>query len=128
MNSISVVVINTEVPQRLVRTEVSPTAIPNLLEGWPLFVKISSDVGMYINDDPDIQLKTFNQLATQLLQVSSYGKFEDGPYQVFGKAVLFGLLPGGKNTGKPDGKEHSAPKWVERILYNPTYITMMYGH
>ena len=127
MNSkISVVIIDTDRHQTLTRREIDPAEIPGIVDGWPAFVAINDELGMYINDQPDVNLCNYNSMATQIAKLTHTIILNGEHIDVYGKAILFGLL---NDKRKRDGKEHSAPKWVvEEVLRNPQYWVIMLPH
>ena len=124
MNSrISVVIIDTDRHQTLTRQEIDPVEIPGILNGWPAFVAINNELGMYVNDQPNVALNNYNALATQMINLTHVVTLNGESIDVYGKVVLFGLL---NKKRKRDGKEHSAPRWViEEVLRNPQHWVMM---
>lgn len=125
MNSrISVVIIDTDRHQTLTRREIDPAEIPGILDGWPAFVAINDELGMYINDQPSIAINNYNALATKLATLTHTLTLANGErIDVYGKAILFGLL---NVKRQRDGKEHSAPKWViEEVLRNPQHWVIL---
>lgn len=124
MNSISVVILDTDRRQTLTRTTINPAKIPDILGSWPEYVVINDEIGMYVSEQPEVRPDHFNATATNLIAFAHALTLRGESFVVYGKAILFGL----KNPkGERDGHEHSIPKWqsFKVVLRNPEYLAMM---
>lgn len=124
MNSISVVIMDTDCRQTLTKTTINPAKIPEILGGWPEYLAINEEFGMYVNEQPEVCTGQYNAAATNLIAFTHALTLQGELFRVYGKAILFGL----KNAkGERDGYEHSLPKWwcSSVILRNPKYLAIM---
>lgn len=97
----------------IVRREIDPISIPTELDSWPIPVSLGDSLVMYIAEDPAVSPENYNELASRLLLMT-----RNIDYAVYGKVIFLSV----KN-----GKERSAPKWVEIVLRNSEHVKIIFS-